>query len=730
MLHTVTCALIALAATPPSSQANGTATCRPSDAGPGFVSCTWTGLISPYDSGTPPNPGTPDSGPDAGVADARADASAGDTGARLDASALDSGPPPASSPGGIFDPAIPGSSAPVGAVFVRPPVPPLPAVGVAFFDPTFGTRVTRMLESGTHEYAQLAAFSPDSTRASALVLMTESGQGKGVYRYPSRTLVKRLPPEWYSPRWMPSGHRILYLLAQPVRIRVFDLDTNTDTEIANTGFQYAWTSNTFEEPSYDGRWTAVWVRNESGPAYLWAVDIANKRMAPWRLDHATLYDSGTCTLDPQYGKLGPDWVRPSPSGRYFMIQWGRSGTKRCQGLELWDIETGAFVKRLHDHNQHSDPALTPDGREFLATQGSSPLNNNYPALAFEWFASETTTPRVLPWRVADHISCLGNRGVCVSDAALEQLPNITSARPFAGEVVVWRLNGDAQRIAYHYTNASGHGDEIKDYFAQASCNIARSGELVICNTDWSTPDKTFPIVIEVGEVTQPAPGGPDAGVADSGVRADAGPGAPDAGPTTGGMRVLPLGDSLTVGYPSADGWRGEVKAAFGARLDLVGTQASGSTGLVDREHEGHSGWTIARVDAEAVPLLAAQRPDVVLVMAGTNDLYLGGTAAQAAPRMESLLGRIRMAVPSALVIVGAIPPQRTPQRTEVVPFNDAVKGIVARLALAGMRVRWANVSSGLTLEYSDILSDNVHPTEAGYSKLAAGWTLALTGVVP
>jgi lysophospholipase L1-like esterase len=73
--------------------------------------------------------------------------------------------------------------------------------------------------------------------------------------------------------------------------------------------------------------------------------------------------------------------------------------------------------------------------------------------------------------------------------------------------------------------------------------------------------------------------------------------------------------------------------------------------------EGHPGWQILQV-VEA----AAQggwweklRPDVVLLMLGTNDLGLGqATAQEAANRMDSLLAHLFQALPRVRVLLASL----------------------------------------------------------------------------
>jgi len=62
------------------------------------------------------------------------------------------------------------------------------------------------------------------------------------------------------------------------------------------------------------------------------------------------------------------------------------------------------------------------------------------------------------------------------------------------------------------------------------------------------------------------------------------------------IRILPLGDSITYGYPVSGGYRlplYQLLTNGGYNVDFTGTQTdNGAPDLPDPHHEGHPGWTI------------------------------------------------------------------------------------------------------------------------------------------
>jgi lysophospholipase L1-like esterase len=133
--------------------------------------------------------------------------------------------------------------------------------------------------------------------------------------------------------------------------------------------------------------------------------------------------------------------------------------------------------------------------------------------------------------------------------------------------------------------------------------------------------------------------------------------------------------------------------------------------------------------------LATYRPDVVLLMAGTNDLAwwnVEGPEASAA-RLGALLDRIRQGSPQTRVIVASIPPMKgtaapnNRSREEMGRiYNAAIRRLVEQRIGQGAPFAFADVHAALTV--SD-LYDDVHPTEAAHNRIADVWYEALRAVL-
>ncbi|MGC4889680.1 cellulose binding domain-containing protein [Micromonospora sp. DT227] len=200
---------------------------------------------------------------------------------------------------------------------------------------------------------------------------------------------------------------------------------------------------------------------------------------------------------------------------------------------------------------------------------------------------------------------------------------------------------------------------------------------------------------------------------------------PASAESNGGVRVMPLGDSITDGFNVPGGYRTELwrrLAADNYRIDFVGSQFNGPSNLGDHDHEGHSGWTIAQIDANVVNWLRATNPRTVLLHIGTNDMY--GDTSGAPGRLATLVDRITSTSPTTELFVATIIP-KSGADTQVRGYNAAIPGIVKSRADAGRRVHLVDMYAALTL---GDLADGVHPNAGGYAKMAAAWYNALRSV--
>jgi len=231
----------------------------------------------------------------------------------------------------------------------------------------------------------------------------------------------------------------------------------------------------------------------------------------------------------------------------------------------------------------------------------------------------------------------------------------------------------------------------------------------------------------------------------------------------GDTRIMPLGDSITLGTQSLGlppaGFRIAYRQTLFEELvrldyaiDFVGNQSEGQlTGLADTNHEGHGGINTTELiigrtpNPNILPAPFAPFPgifealnnnpaDVILLHIGTNDSpgsgpgpNLGLTEVQ----VNTLLNEIdRWETDglngNAVTVVVARIINQTPINPAVTMVNDAVVQMIqGRINNNGDNIIIVDQENALT--YPADLADNLHPRPNGYNKMADVWLFPLAG---
>ncbi|MCO6010005.1 GDSL-type esterase/lipase family protein [Actinoallomurus purpureus] len=193
------------------------------------------------------------------------------------------------------------------------------------------------------------------------------------------------------------------------------------------------------------------------------------------------------------------------------------------------------------------------------------------------------------------------------------------------------------------------------------------------------------------------------------------------------VRVMPLGDSITAGVNVKGGYRSDLwqlMSTGGQSVEFVGSLSAGPVQLPERRHEGHPGWEIGQLDAHVDAWLRSYRPDVVLLHIGTNDVLRNRDVEHAADRLAVLIDHITGALPNAQVYVATIAPlARAGLDARAERYNTELADVVRTRALQRRRVYLVDMHAALTRR--DLAADGIHPTNGGYSKMAACWYAAL-----
>ena len=120
---------------------------------------------------------------------------------------------------------------------------------------------------------------------------------------------------------------------------------------------------------------------------------------------------------------------------------------------------------------------------------------------------------------------------------------------------------------------------------------------------------------------------------------------------------------------------------------------------------------------KANPSVLSRQPNIVLVQAGSNDIFGNFSTATAHLRMGNLIDGILAKAPHAVVLVGGLYPQADARWTAAFDsVNGNIRALVARKKAAGQAVDFVDFRAGFVP--SD-LGDGTHPTDAGYLKQGA-----------
>lgn len=206
----------------------------------------------------------------------------------------------------------------------------------------------------------------------------------------------------------------------------------------------------------------------------------------------------------------------------------------------------------------------------------------------------------------------------------------------------------------------------------------------------------------------------------------------------GPVRIMPLGNSITQAHAGRNSYRRPLwhrLTGAGYGVDFVGSQKSNHNGLpakpdFDLDHEGHWGWRADQLLASMGTWANTYRPNIVLMHAGSNDMFQGQDVTATINELSGLIDRLRAANPYVKILLAKlIPPTEWNGRlTRIKALNNAIPGLVSRKHTTQSPVILVDQTVGFNA-YTDTY-DGVHPNEAGERKMADRWYEALVRLLP
>jgi len=209
-----------------------------------------------------------------------------------------------------------------------------------------------------------------------------------------------------------------------------------------------------------------------------------------------------------------------------------------------------------------------------------------------------------------------------------------------------------------------------------------------------------------------------------------------------GVKIMPLGDSITAGYQAElGGYRWPLENLLldaGYAFDYVGSLSIASPPSMPRPwHEGHGGYQIESADggnqlAGAVvdSALRTYQPDVILLLAGTNNLNFPDTLYpdRTSAMYDRLLAQIFSLSPDVGVIASPVPWKKSVPPDQVMAFNQRVAAIVDRYADAGYHITWVSGMTDAIDGGVENLPDGIHPSQPAYERMAVEWFQAIESI--
>ncbi|KAL1612344.1 hypothetical protein SLS60_000570 [Paraconiothyrium brasiliense] len=217
------------------------------------------------------------------------------------------------------------------------------------------------------------------------------------------------------------------------------------------------------------------------------------------------------------------------------------------------------------------------------------------------------------------------------------------------------------------------------------------------------------------------------------------------------LRIMPLGASITQGlntveHPDAStdiGYRLSLRQFLRNRayeVNYIGSKKNGN--FADNENEGHPGLQIHAVHEVMNPVLSNQKPNLILLNAGTNDCVqaddstltpvdTGITWVTKIPdRIRSMLNDIYDQSEGVTVILSTLLPNFTPGTAGgyITLANQGIRNLYNEQYALGRRIILADMDMDGYWNQATDYSDVTHPNDAGYKKMAGIWAAAFLEV--
>lgn len=212
------------------------------------------------------------------------------------------------------------------------------------------------------------------------------------------------------------------------------------------------------------------------------------------------------------------------------------------------------------------------------------------------------------------------------------------------------------------------------------------------------------------------------------------PGTPISTELTGTIKVMCIGDSITVGFGliAGDSYRcllGARAATYGLTLDFIGARTNGACS--DNQHNGVGGWTIENQNTDVATRFGVL-PDVIIIHLGSNNFIAGNDGLTAMGTFLATLwglspgSRVIVCVPHGHHTTGVDAYARTFEAGIAAVCAASSYGGAGLIAVCAQAAKITHQVTAAGVAANGELVDVVHPREAAFAKIAdAIWPVFL-----
>ncbi len=210
------------------------------------------------------------------------------------------------------------------------------------------------------------------------------------------------------------------------------------------------------------------------------------------------------------------------------------------------------------------------------------------------------------------------------------------------------------------------------------------------------------------------------------------------------VKIMPLGDSLTSGHRSYvsyryDLWFDLIDAGFD--VDFVGNLKNTYhdpnldwypeyLATFDRDHSGYWGYQTHEIVGQAKSVSASLQPDIVLLLAGVNDIWIQGNVGVTNARfgLRDIIEGIQARVPGVTILLGLMNPYQGQNSELIGPLNDIIATVASDLDTTESPVILVDHYTGFNI--GSMTHDGLHHNRVGEAWVAENWFEVLASIWP